>query len=224
MTVRRNTGAHHRSLATLRRLAEHVPHLDVQHGKLVMTEELFEVPADEHGIPDREAFARKIVGEIATVASMEDFTDLHHICWPYTNYQSVNNNGSSLSASFRENPANQLIVHRLTHDVLHLCTQPITPPDEMVMAQFQMESSGMSILRAILTARSDIERRFGYTDAAKAAHRYNLYLDKLATMPEPQIGHMPPISKLAELSGDEAMALLHRRIGVLHVGKEYLVE
>lgn len=204
---RRLSDMDNRSLA---HLVKKTPMLEYR-GNGAVCKEKIEVPLDEYGIPRRVELMRKVLGTLEVAHHWTGDYDLHHIAWPGVNYRKItDSNGELVGSYYRGAGSLKVMLPRQMHNYLHAITLPPPMPTFDVMRQYAHEHDQVSRLYDAISKRS-------YDDFPELAQlpfwrqeelRGESYLRKLDTMTNGEVGLMPNIDYLADLTIQEARPVL----------------
>lgn len=150
-----------------------------------------EVPVDEYGIPDSEAFIARVLETVDDPDMVWGGRyDRHHMAWPGCLYRSIQTKRDTLAGSYYRG-WNLLKIDgpRDLHDEAHRVAQDPVPPALEVIDQAALESRWLQGLRYSLSKDTI---KFGDKEVLMTEQsQYEKYLRIVENMPKSELGILP---------------------------------
>lgn len=220
------TGERERYIRNLDSLAVLSDHTDVikvtEHGKVEVQYKI-PAPTDEYGIPRPEIMVQRLLGRMAT----ENYVwtgrfDEHHLATPKADFTIVRTEAEgNIGSAFRGLSCLKIDLARQMHNFSHVLFELPGRPSVDVMRQAVLEVGYAKKLQTTLNQyfpsfayqQSDREVRLGWLAIS----------DTLSFMEEPQIGMLPPLSELSDMSVEELRKRLSETLRIRSFNDKRLV-
>ncbi len=198
-----------RNLDSLAVLSDHTDVIGVTELGKVEIQYKIPAPTDEYGIPRPEIMVQQLLGRMATANYVwTGRFDEHHLATPKADFTIVRTESEgNIGSAFRGLSCLKIDLARQMHNFSHALFELPGRPGVDVMRQAVLEVGYAKQLQTILNQHfpsfdyepSDREVRLG-------RHAIS---DALSEMNEPQLGMLPPLNDLAEMS----IETLRKRLG-----------